>query len=329
MKLGVVLFQLGGPGDGTTLERFLTDLLGDPYMVDIPMGPFRPLLARALARLRAPRVARQYAAIGGSSPIHKLTRRQAAALEKELTSLFDVRVEVAMRYCHPDARAAAEALAAFAPDLVVLLPLYPQYCRVTTASSMAAWEKVAHLLPSSAKQVWILSYPDHPLYVEALVDTIRRGLEGLVEPEKVHLLFSAHALPAGLVEKGDPYRGEVERTVAAVMARSRLANPFSLAFQSRVGPIRWAGPPIERELRRLIRAGADCVLVVPVSFVCDHLETLYELGVKWATWAHEAGIRCYRVAPALNDSPTFIRALAALVRDKAEGQRGGGAVGEG
>ena len=327
MKLGVVLLQMGGPASTGEVKPFLRNLFSDPDIIDMPLGAlFRPLIARIIASRRAPRVARLYEEIGGGSPIGETTLRQAAALEKQLGYEWETRTVVAMRYCRPDTGDAIDALVPFDPGLVVLLPLYPHYSSTTTGSSFNEWERaLARSGVRFRRVIRIESYHTYPLYLDSLIEKINDRLAEYDEARRhrTHILFSAHGLPVRTVERGDPYKDQIEETVYAVMARGRFENPWSLAFQSRVGPVKWLEPFTQVEIERLARTGVDSVLVVPVSFVSDHLETLHEIGIEIRDHAHAAGIRHYELTRALDDSPRFITALRNLVSDRIAAEAGG------
>lgn len=326
MKLGVVLFQLGGPDSLDAVEPFLRNLFNDPDIIDIPFGRLlRPVLSRVIASRRAPRVSRLYHEIGGMSPIRETTLRQAAALEKQLNYEFDCTVVTAMRYWTPDTGDALGALIDFDPATVVLLPLYPHYSRTTTGSSFNEWDRmVSRRRIRFERELRIDSFQTYPLYLDALIEKINERLASYEElrRHRTHILFSAHGLPVKVIDRGDPYKEQIEETVREVMIRGRFANSYSLAFQSRVGPMKWLEPFTQDEIARLARAGTRSLLVVPISFVSDHLETLHELGIEIRDYALGAGIRHYDLTAALDDSPRFITALRNLVVDRIENQKG-------
>ncbi len=318
--LGVLLFNMGGPGTLDDVEPFLVRLFSDRNIIELPMGAMlQPLMARLIAKMRGPGVRRNYASIGGGSPQLALTRLQAAALGDRLEALTGRRyvVEIAMRYWQPDTEHALQRLAAAGVSRLVTLTLYPHFSRATTGSSRREFERVL------ARPEWrnrfdvshVEAYPDHPLYLEAMTDTVRRALNTF-PPERrdeVTLLFSAHGLPQKFVDEGDPYVEHTELTVRGILERLGVRNPHAIAFQSRTGPVTWIGPGTEDVLRGLGQHGVKEVLMVPVSFVCDHIETLYEVDQLFKEEAHAAGITDYRRTEALNTHPLFIEALADLV----------------
>jgi ferrochelatase len=320
-KLGVLLLNLGGPGTLEEVEPFLVNLFSDREIIELPLGAlWQPLFARLIARLRGPAVRRNYASIGGGSPQLALTRAQGEALEARLNRAgADVSVFVAMRYWQPSTEQALESMAEAGIERIVTLPLYPQYSRATTGSSDG---QLARLL---ASERWrgrfevsaIRSYAGHPLYLEALAETIRCGLLAFAPEvrDEVVILFSAHGLPQRFVDRGDPYVVETEITRAGVTALLRLPNRQLLGYQSRTGPVRWTAPGTDAQLDALARSGVRRVLVVPLSFVSDHIETLYEVDQLFSERARRAGIQEYRRSPALNLRPSFILALAGLVEE--------------
>ncbi len=312
---GVVLCNMGGPDSLQAVRPFLENLFSDPEILRFPLsGILQQPLARWISRRRAPKVAERYRRIGGRSPIGEITRAQADALASALGS--DWAVTVAMRYWHPRAREAAAELRGQRASRIVVLPLYPQYSRATTGSSLADLETglVAEGLGGVPRRV-VRSWHDHPAYLDALAEAVDEGLRDLGEAT---VLFSAHSLPMKLIEQGDPYLDQVRVTVAGVV--ERLKNPsHRLAFQSRTGPVRWLGPGVEETLETLAAEGVRRVLVAPVSFVSDHIETLYEIDVEYAELARTLGIREFRRCPGLNTRPSFIQALATIARDAARG----------
>ncbi|MCU0725900.1 MAG: ferrochelatase [Planctomycetes bacterium] len=310
MKLGVILMNLGGPGKQGEIRPFLASLFSDREIIRLPGGPvFQPALAQLIAGLRLSKVRRNYRQIGGGSPLLDLTRRQAEGLAAELGRRgFPARVAVAMRYSRPRADDALLALARGGFDRLVAVSLYPQYSRATTGSSVADLLRAMGRTGITGKLALVERYPEHPGYLDALALKVREGLR----PESV-VLFSAHGLPEKLVRAGDPYVGEIERTVAGVRARLPAGTPWRLGYQSRVGPVKWVGPDTEEVIRDLGREGARDVLAVPVAFVSDHIETLQEIDILYAGVARAAGIPSFRRSGSLNDSPAFLEALADLV----------------
>lgn len=318
-KVGVVLFQLGGPDRLDAVEPFLRNLFRDPDILDFPgLGPLAGVLRRPLAwwiaRRRAERVAHHYREIGGRSPLLLLTERQARALEQALEPRLEARCFIAMRYWHPFTAEAVAALDAWGPEEVVLLPLYPQYSFATTGSALNEWRRRWRGAARAAVPVrTVESFHDHPLLVAAFAERIERSLAHFSRPAEVYLLFSAHGLPLSFITRGDPYQRQVEETVAAVMAQGAWRNPHSLCYQSKVGRQRWLEPMLEPELVRLGRAGVRSVLVVPIAFVSDHVETLHEINIEAREAAQAAGITQFEMTAALGEHPKFIAALAELV----------------
>jgi ferrochelatase len=322
--IGVVLFQLGGPDSLEAVEPFLYNLFRDPDIIDFPFARIaREPLARLVSSRRAKRVWKHYAEIGGKSPIRELTELQAGALERELhKAMLPARVFVAMRYWHPLTEEVVHQLESHAFRELVLLPLYPQYSRTTTGSSFNEWQR--RFTPQLARAVTVKTvrdFHDHPLYIEAAAERINQGLEKFRRtngsatrlPADVHLLFSAHGVPVSVIQAGDPYQSQVEATVNLVLARGAWTNPHSLCYQSRSGPGRWLRPYLEEALRDLATRGVERLLVIPISFVSDHVETLHEIDIEARELAQGLGIGQFEVTRGLNDSPKFIAALGDLV----------------
>ena len=228
-RIGVVLFQLGGPDSIDAVEPFLYNLFSDPDIIDFPLASIaRRPLARLIAKSRARHVGRHYAEIGGRSPILELTLQQAAALERELRTTFDARVVVAMRYWHPFTNEAIAKLEEHQPTELVLLPLYPQYSKTTTGSSLNEWNRLFH--PSDA---WhptvhvVRQYYDDPDFIDSLVAAVNRSLAGIPHPqEDLDFVFSAHSLPVSVIQAGDPYQQQIENTCNLVWGSGRMARPL-------------------------------------------------------------------------------------------------------
>ena len=324
-SIAVVLFQLGGPDSPEAIEPFLCNLFSDPDIIDFPFARLaRPTLARLIASRRAQHVRQHYARIGGRSPIRELTERQAAALERELRRTIDARCLVAMRYWNPSTAEALQQIQAQRFDQLVLLPLYPQYSKTTTGSSLNEWRRQCRAAAQDLGEARVIpEFYNHALYIEAVVEKINLGLgelrrAGSPSTDDVYLVFSAHGVPLKEIEEGDPYQAQIEGTVRSVLDRGRWPNPHRLCYQSRVGPGKWLQPALDSSLRQLADQGAEGVLVIPISFVTDHVETLYEIDIEARELAGKLGIPRFEVMPALNDSPLFIRTLADLVRKAVE-----------
>lgn len=311
MKLAVVLFNLGGPDSPDAIEPFLTNLFSDPAVLTMP-GFIRKPLARFIAKKRAPIAREIYAKIGGSSPILPQTLAQADALERAI-SQHQTRCFIAMRCWKPFTHEAAAAVAAFQPDHIVLLPLYPQFSTTTTGSSLAEWKRVAALAGITAPTSTICCYPELDGFVTAVAGAVRDTMAGARPDLAYRLLLSAHGLPKRVIARGDPYQDQVERTAAAIVAKLGWAD-YAICYQSRVGPVEWIGPATDDEIRR---AGAEGkgVVIAPIAFVSEHSETLVELDIEYAHLAHQAGVPDYRRVPAVSVRPDFINSLAELVLD--------------
>ena len=314
--IGVVLFQLGGPDRLEAIEPFLYNLFSDPDIIQFPFSKLaRRPLARLIASRRAKKVADHYAAIGGSSPIGELTSRQARALEAELRKVLDAKVFVAMRYWHPLTEETIQEIAKESFDQLILLPLYPQYSQVTTGSSLNEWTRKYRAAGLNHAQVKVIrQFYDHPGYIEALVANINATLARFPAPGDVTIVFSAHGVPESVIEGGDPYKDQLEATVRFVTSCGGWPNPHRLCYQSRVGPGRWLRPSLDATMRELAGQGVKKLLVVPIAFVTDHVETLHEIDVEAREVAGGLGFAQFEMMPALNDSTRFIQALADLVK---------------
>jgi protoporphyrin/coproporphyrin ferrochelatase len=314
-RVGIVFFQLGGPDKPESVEPFLYNLFCDPDILPLGAlgGILRKPLARLISRSRSKIASEHYSAIGGGSPIRRLTERQARRLEATLASAMDARVFLAMRYWHPlTAQAVAEVKAAELDELV-LLPLYPQYSYATTLSSLKEWQRLYHPSGSRPSEHLIERFFDHPLYIEAVVDRIELALSHFDRARDAHLVFSAHGLPLSLIEKGDPYQKQIEATVELILSCGRWSNPHTLCYQSRVGRQRWLEPSLRDTVEQLAQQGEKNLLVIPISFVTEHIETLHEINIEAREEALQFGVEQFEMMPAVGDSPRFIGALADLV----------------
>jgi ferrochelatase len=304
--------NLGGPDSLEAVEPYLYNLFNDPFLIRIPLlkGPLRRWFARTVARRRAPHVRELYREIGGRSPILPLTEKQARRLEEELPEGH--RCYVAFSAWTPYIREAVAQARRDGVSRLVGVSLFPQWCSATT-------ESVFHDLRQEARAAGLPllevdRYPADPQYLDALTGTVLEGLRRFDDPARVHVLFSAHGVPVSIIKKGDPYEREIHQTVDGLVARLPKGQPWSLSYQSKVGPVKWLEPATADHLPALAAQGVREVLVVPVAFVSDHIETLHEQRILLFDVARKAGIQRYEVANALNDSPLFARALAQLVK---------------
>ena len=306
--IAVVLFNLGGPDEPRAVRPFLENLFSDPAIIRAPAVVRRPL-AVFIARVRERSAIANYAVMGGASPILAQTRAQAHALEIRLQRMLagaEVKVFVAMRYWSPTTAQAAEAVRQFNPDQVVLAPLYPHYSTTTSASSLAAWRQ-----DYSGECRAICCWYDNTGLIDAHTEQILSTWRAAGEP-KVRLLFSAHGLPERIAADGDPYPWQIQATCAKVAARLGGGWDWRICYQSRVGPLRWLGPSTREAILAAGRDGLG-VLIDPIAFVSEHIETLVELDRDYARLAKTAGIPVYLRAPAVGVLPPFIDGLAAAV----------------
>ena len=330
-KIGVVLLNLGGPDSLDAVEPFLFNLFSDPDIINFPGSfLFREWLAKLISSKRHPRIQEQYKQIGGKSPLKDFTLGQAKLLEEKLSEKFPAKVYAAMRYWHPFTEEVLDELEKEGIKKVILLPLYPQFSKATTESSVKEWKK--HLaLRGNTDIEWTLveHYYDFPPYVDACVERVNQGLEKFSADirETVDILFSAHGTPMKLVREGDPYSGHICETVTAVMQRGGWTNSHHLCFQSKVGPQKWLTPSTPTTINELAKKGSKLMLAVPIAFASDHLETLFEVGIEFRHLAKEAGVEQFEVTEGLNYSGKFISALAELVYLKLENSQSKSAVG--
>jgi ferrochelatase len=320
VKTGIVMMNLGGPATLDQVEPFLLELFADREIIQLPLqswvGPF-------IARRRAPKVRGLYASIGGGSPILRYTRAQGQGMVERLDRLSPASAPhgfyVAFRYVQPKSDDALRAMAEDGVERAVAFTQYPQFSCSTTGSSLNELWRAAKRTGLEDAFDWSIidRWPVHPGFIASMAETVREGLQQFdaAVRDQVLLLFSAHSLPLDVIDRGDAYPQEVGASVQAVIERLGAPNPYLLAFQSDVGPVRWLGPSTERVIRRLGARGQKHVLVVPIAFTSDHIETLSELDREYGEVAHQAGITHYKRTPALNERPQFMDALADMVRE--------------
>jgi len=322
-KIAVVLFQLGGPDSLDSVQPFLYNLFCDPDIIDLPGAfLFRKPLARFISTRRAPKVQELYKRIGAKSPILKQTQLQAESLKSALDKLgIGADVHIAMRYWHPMTDEVVKKLLNSQTNEVVLLPLYPHYSRATTGSSFNEWKRVTQRLRyNGVTTKFVESYCDHPLYIEAMVEHVNLALVRLPkkEQEKVHLVFSAHGIPVSFVKDGDPYPDHIQRSYELIAEKGAWELPHHLCFQSKVGPQKWLEPSLTKTIEELAAQKISHLVVIPISFVTDHIETLSEINIEAREEAKELGIQNFEMMPALIRNKKFIDCLADLVVKRLE-----------
>ena len=308
VKRAVILFNLGGPLRRAGIQPFLFSFFMDRNIIDLPL-PFRFLVAQFISRTRARGAADEaYKLLGYKSPLLDNTRAQALALEQKLKN---AKVFVCMRHARPRAAEVVKQVKAYRPDEIVLLPLYPQYSKTTTGSAFEDWDRAAQSLKDIPLRR-IESYPADPGFIAASADNIKKKLDGA--PRKTRLLFSAHGLPEKIIAGGDPYQAQCEQTAAAIVKKLGLPElDWKLCYQSRVGPLKWIGPST---LEELLRAGSDRlgVVIYPLAFVSEHVETLVEIDIEYRHLAQRMRLPYFEKAETAGTHPAFIDGLAALAR---------------
>lgn len=317
---GIVLMNLGGPATLEDVEPFLLRLFADREIIQLP---FQDTLGPFIARRRAPKVRALYSAIGGGSPIRQWTERQgqgmAARLDRLSPDTAPHKFYIAFRYTHPSSDDALEAMRADGVRRAIAFTQYPHYSCATTGSSLnELWRAAARTGLADAFEWSIIDrWPTHPGFIAAMADTVRRGLAEFdpADRDDALLLFSAHSLPLRIVNRGDPYPQEIGASVHEVLKRLGVPNRYMLAYQSEVGPVSWLGPSTEKVLHGLASKKERNVLVVPIAFTSDHIETLSELDREYGELARSLGITHYRRAPAMNASPLLLDAMASIVHE--------------
>ncbi len=319
-KIAVILFQLGGPDSLEAVEPFLFNLFSDPCIISFP-GSFlvRKPLAKLISKRCSRKSAEKYKLIGRKSPILDLTQQQASALESMLRS-WDINAEVfiAMRYWNPLIETSVRKIKAGGFEQAVLLPLYPQFSQATTLSSINEWTRQTELQGCVIPSKLICCYPSQPLLIEAFVANINFALNRFNKAASadIDLLFSAHGVPISYIKHGDPYQLQVEETVRSIIKRGNWSSPHALCYQSKVGPMKWLQPSLKESIKHLINMGRKNLLIIPVTFVSDHVETMYEINIEAKKYALTNGIRQFEMMPALNSHPKFIQCLGELVQTR-------------
>ena len=316
-RLAVILFNLGGPDSPQAIEPFLFNLFNDAAIINAP-SPLRWILAKFISRRRAPEARKIFKNLGGKSPLLEETQAQADALARRLEDgTGEGRVFIAMRYWHPMSEETVEAVKAFGPDEIILLPLYPQYSTTTTASSLKEWHAQAAAQGLKCPTRAICCYPADPGLIRGQAALIGPAFAEAKNYGRPRILFSAHGLPKKIVARGDPYPWQIEQTVQAIVEildspPDRPDFDWAVCYQSRIGPLQWIGPSIDEEI---LRAAGDRVplVVVPVAFVSEHSETLVELDILYRGLAHELKVPHYVRVPALGVQEDFVGGLAGLV----------------
>lgn len=318
-RLGVLLLNLGGPDELKDVRPFLYNLFSDPEIIRLPFPWLQKPLAWFISTRRAPTSEENYKQIGGGSPLRRITEEQAEALEEKLQNKgHKTKVFIGMRYWHPFTEEAIARIKKERVQNLVILPLYPQFSISTSGSSFRLLKQIwedDHELRKMEYTV-IPSWYQHPGYLKAMADLITKELDKVSNPDQAHIFFSAHGVPVSYVEEaGDPYQKEIEDCTRLIMKTLNRPNDYTLAYQSRVGPVEWLQPYTEEALGKLGEKGVKDLLVVPISFVSEHIETLQEIDIEYREIAEEAGIENFHRVPALDTHPVFIESLADLVED--------------
>ncbi|MFI5294543.1 MAG: ferrochelatase [Thermodesulfovibrionales bacterium] len=330
-EIGILLLNLGGPDSLGAVRPFLFNLFSDREIIRLGPSFMQKPLAYLISTMRHKKTEGYYRLIGGKSPIFEITNKQARALEKALNeqsvissqldqpSTFSLqpssfKVFIGMRYWHPSIEATVPEIFHQGIKRVIALGLYPHYSIATAGSSFSKMNEVVSRFP--VEVFTISSWHDHPLYIESLVEKIQRGMDFFhsregVREDNVHVLFSAHSLPKKFIEEGDPYVEQIKGTIDEITKRAKIE--WDLSYQSKSGPVEWLEPSTDEMIKELAGRGVKNLLVVPISFVSDHIETLYEIDILYKDMAKSLGMRLER-AESLNTSPLFISALAEIVK---------------
>ncbi len=313
--VALILLNMGGPDSLAAVEPFLFNLFADRELIQLPAGRLlQKPFARLISHFRAKKVVENYRQIGGRSPLLEWTEKQAVGIAERLGERY--RPYVIMRYWQPRAEQVLAEIKAAGIQTAVVVSLYPHYTGATTGSSVNDFKKAAAAVHPELEYRLIEEWYDWPGYLDALANRVNEGLDAFHDllRDEVQILFSAHALPQKFIDRGDPYQQHVEATVEQVMARVGYYD-WSIAYQSRSGPVKWMEPGTEETIAQLAAAGHRALLMVPVSFVSDHIETLQEIDIEYRELAVRQGIVNFQRAPSLNDHADFLDAMAMLVRE--------------
>ncbi|MGD1908092.1 MAG: ferrochelatase [Leptolyngbyaceae cyanobacterium] len=318
-RVGVLLLNLGGPEQLEDVRPFLFNLFSDPEIIRLPVSWLQKPLAWLISTSRAKRSQDNYSQIGGGSPLRRITEEQGHALQESLERKdHPAQIYIGMRYWYPFTEEAIARIKRDQIDELVVLPLYPQFSISTSGSSFRLLEKLWEEDPQLAKIRYTLipSWYARPGYVKAMADLITKELDQLPDPSKGHIFFSAHGVPVSYVEEaGDPYQREMEHCVELIVKAVNRPNAHTLAYQSRVGPVEWLQPYTEDAIEELAEKGVESLVVVPISFVSEHIETLQEIDMEYREISDEAGIPTFRRVPALNTHPIFVDDMADMVTE--------------
>ncbi|MEM8804987.1 MAG: ferrochelatase [Cyanobacteria bacterium P01_G01_bin.38] len=316
-RTGVLLLNLGGPEQLEDVRPFLFNLFADPEIIRLPFPWLQKPLAWLISNSRAEKSQANYKQIGGGSPLRRITQEQADALKTQLQAQgYDAKVYIGMRYWYPFTEEAVAQIKNDGVEDLVILPLYPQFSISTSGSSFRVLEQLWLEDPSLNRINYtvIPSWYNREGYVEAMANLIAQEIDKLPTPETAHVFFSAHGVPVSYVEEaGDPYQREIEQCTELIMKQLNRPNGHTLAYQSRVGPVEWLKPYTEDAIADLGAKGVHDLVVVPISFVSEHIETLQEIDIEYRELAEEAGIEGFHRVPALNTDTTFIQDMADMV----------------
>ncbi len=324
-RTGVLLLNLGGPEQLEDVRPFLFNLFADPEIIRLPFPWLQKPLAWLISTSRASKSQENYKEIGGGSPLRRITEEQGDALKEYLKNLGrDVKIYIGMRYWYPFTEEAVAQIKQDGIEELVILPLYPQFSISTSGSSFRLLDKLWQDDPALQKIDYTLipSWYNSPGYVRAMADLIVQTIDKLPNPDGGHIFFSAHGVPVSYVEEaGDPYQKEMEHCVELIMKAVGRPNNFTLAYQSRVGPVEWLQPYTEDAIEELAEKGIDDLVVVPISFVSEHIETLQEIDIEYRELAEESGIKGFHRVPALNTYPVFIEDMGNMIVHALESPR--------
>ena len=321
-KIGVILFNLGGPDQLSSVKPFLFNLFNDPAIIGAP-SLIRYFLAKLLSTKRDKTAQKIYSFMGGKSPILEETIYQAKRLEKKLEKeKEEYKVFISMRYWKPFVNETIKKVINWGPCEVILLPLYPQFSSTTSGSSLNSWRNAAIKHKYKVTTKIICCYPKDEHFILAHAENIKKTLNKIKnnnkQKQKIKLLFSAHGLPEKSIKKGDPYQEQVEQTVSKVIENmNKTEFSHTICYQSKIGPLKWIGPSTESEIIKASRKN-QIIVLIPIAFVSEHSETLVELDIAYKEVAKLNGCKRYYRVPALGTNKEFINSLYNLIIKKSD-----------
>lgn len=311
-EVAVVLFNMGGPKINADVKPFLTRLFNDPLILRFPMSSLlQPFFAWLMVTFRGKATQERYQLIGGGSPIFDSTEKQVKALKDELKRRGrNLDVSFCFNYSEPLPEGVIESIKAAGKKYILPVSLYPHYSKATTGSNLHYLKEAAQKIYPEVQFLNASEYYLNDSYIEGFVDRIKESIKPGESLDDFYLMFSAHGLPLYFLIEGDPYPYQIHETTVKIIERLKRRDKWAVCFQSAVGPIKWLKPTTEGMIKILANRGQKKLLVIPVAFVSDHIETICEIDIEYRHTAQGAGVTDFRMSRALECHSGFIQALA-------------------